>query len=145
MSKSLEDSHSSEQHPRPGMFVDCVPSKQRRDEENATDPAETTLVGIRVCLRRAIPSVTQSASESPRRRWHGAVILLALACAGLACFLAQLVIGSNRSRVPPPTQTFGTSVGFVADAEIAARQATQEHKLVFLMHISGHFEDARFT
>lgn len=39
----------------------------------------------------------------------------------------------------------GTSIEFVATPSEAARQAKKEEKLVFVLHVSGHFEDPRFT
>jgi hypothetical protein len=42
-------------------------------------------------------------------------------------------------------QTYGTSVAFLGSPEEAARQAKQEQKLVYVIHISGNFEDSRFT
>ena len=40
---------------------------------------------------------------------------------------------------------YGTSVDFVSTPSDAARQAKQEQKLVFVLHVSGHFEDPKFT
>lgn len=45
----------------------------------------------------------------------------------------------------PPTNNFGTSVNFVATPRLAFRQAFQEDKLVFLLHVSGNFEESAFT
>ena len=42
-------------------------------------------------------------------------------------------------------RTFGTSVDFVSTPSEAAKQATKEQKLVFVLHVSGKFEDPRFT
>ena len=42
-------------------------------------------------------------------------------------------------------QTFGTSVDFVASPAAAAKQAVQDGKLLFLLHVSGDFEDDAFT
>jgi len=39
----------------------------------------------------------------------------------------------------------GTSLEFVATPSEAATQAKKEGKLVFVLHVSGHFEDPRFT
>jgi len=41
--------------------------------------------------------------------------------------------------------SFGTSVEFVDTPSAAARLAKKEQKLVFVLHVSGHFEDPRFT
>ena len=39
----------------------------------------------------------------------------------------------------------GTTIDFVDTPSIAATQAKKEEKLVFVLHVSGHFEDPRFT
>ena len=39
----------------------------------------------------------------------------------------------------------GTSIEFVPTPSEAAQQAKKEGKLVFVLHVSGHFEDPRFT
>jgi len=40
---------------------------------------------------------------------------------------------------------FGTSVEFAESPSEAAKQAKKEEKLVFVLHVSGNFEDPRFT
>jgi len=40
---------------------------------------------------------------------------------------------------------FGTKVEFVDTPKEAAALARQQEKLVFVLHVSGHFEDPRFT
>jgi hypothetical protein len=40
---------------------------------------------------------------------------------------------------------FGTSVDFVSSPSEAGRKARQEEKLLFVLHVSGHFEDPKFT
>jgi hypothetical protein len=44
-----------------------------------------------------------------------------------------------------PTQNYGTRVTFLGSPNDAARQAEAAHKLVFVLHISGNFEDRQFT
>jgi hypothetical protein len=39
----------------------------------------------------------------------------------------------------------GTSVAFVSTPAEAARLAARDGKLLFLLHVSGHFEDPEFT
>jgi hypothetical protein len=39
----------------------------------------------------------------------------------------------------------GTQVSFVDTPKEAAAQAKKEEKLVFVLHVSGNFEDPRFT
>jgi hypothetical protein len=46
---------------------------------------------------------------------------------------------------PIDHETFGTTVQFVRNPEEAARVAAAEHKLTFLLHVSGNFEENRFT
>lgn len=41
--------------------------------------------------------------------------------------------------------SYGTTVDFVSTPSEAARQAKKEQKLVFVLHVSGHFEDPKFT
>ncbi len=51
-------------------------------------------------------------------------------------------------RPKPPEDTcgkYGTSVEFLSTPSEAARKARQEQKLVFVLHVSGHFEDPKFT
>jgi hypothetical protein len=40
---------------------------------------------------------------------------------------------------------FGTTINFVDTPKEAATKAKQDEKLVFVLHVSGHFEDPRFT
>jgi hypothetical protein len=58
--------------------------------------------------------------------------------------------GDNLVRPKPPIKdgscgSFGTSVEFVTTPSEAAHQAKKEQKLVFVLHVSGHFEDPKFT
>jgi hypothetical protein len=39
----------------------------------------------------------------------------------------------------------GTSIQFEDTPSAAAKKALKEQKLVFVLHVSGHFEDPRFT
>lgn len=45
----------------------------------------------------------------------------------------------------PTCSAFGTSVDFFDTPTEAARKALKEEKLVFVLHVSGNFEDPRFT
>jgi hypothetical protein len=42
-------------------------------------------------------------------------------------------------------ESHGTAVNFVKSPREAARRAGQQEKLVFVLHVSGNFEDAEFT
>jgi hypothetical protein len=41
--------------------------------------------------------------------------------------------------------TYGTAIHFVSSPTLAARDALKEDKLVFVLHVSGNFEDPQFT
>ena len=45
----------------------------------------------------------------------------------------------------PKCETFNTSVDFAVSPAAAEKQAAQDGKLVFLLHVSGDFEDDAFT
>jgi hypothetical protein len=45
----------------------------------------------------------------------------------------------------PAQETFGTSVAFVRNPSEAAKVAKQQHKLLFILHVSGNFEESKFT
>jgi hypothetical protein len=47
--------------------------------------------------------------------------------------------------VPPKGQTYGTSVLFLGNPAEAAETARREGKLLFVLHVSGNFEDSCFT
>jgi hypothetical protein len=42
-------------------------------------------------------------------------------------------------------QRFGTAVNFVDSPVEAFKQATKDNKLTFVIHVSGNFEDSKFT
>ena len=44
-----------------------------------------------------------------------------------------------------PTESYGTQVDFLGIPEEAAEQARREKKLLFVLHVSGNFEDPHFT
>ena len=84
-----------------------------------------------------------------RRLWAAAAGLWLAPLLGLAA--ADLQGSDPRGgKVPPrpvkpqPEEAcgrYGTSVEFVGTPAEAARQAKKEQKLVFVLHVSGHFED----
>jgi hypothetical protein len=41
--------------------------------------------------------------------------------------------------------SYGTTIEFLDSPKEAAAQARKENKLVFVLHVSGNFEDPRFT
>ncbi len=73
---------------------------------------------------------------------------------GLAVVVATgLCLGGLAAGEPPKVPTgkestcgeYGTSVHFEDSPADAARQAKKGEKLVMVLHVSGHFEDPRFT
>lgn len=69
---------------------------------------------------------------------------------GLALMVGfGLCVGlAHADKTPPEEATcgeFGTSVRFEKSPSEAAKRALKEEKLVFVLHISGHFEDSEFT
>ena len=75
------------------------------------------------------------------RQW-GTVVALAIP-------LAFSLSGSAMGKSPPAKEAtcgeYGTSVHFEDTPADAAKQAKKEEKLVMVLHVSGHFEDPRFT
>lgn len=50
-----------------------------------------------------------------------------------------------KSVTPDKAACHGTTIQFVSSPAEAAKQAAQEKKLVFVLHVSGYFEDPDFT
>ena len=68
----------------------------------------------------------------------------------LALFLTALVSASpvraaDESCGKCGKQSYGTSVVWSGTPSEAAAKAKAEEKLVFVLHVSGHFEDPKFT
>ena len=42
-------------------------------------------------------------------------------------------------------ETYGTTIKWEGSASEAAIKAKKEKKLAFILHVSGHFEDPKFT
>lgn len=43
------------------------------------------------------------------------------------------------------TEKYGTTVQWAGSPQDAAKKAEKEEKLVFVLHVSGYFEDPKFT
>jgi hypothetical protein len=56
-----------------------------------------------------------------------------------------LVAGGTAADKKTDGGCFGTTIDFVDTPKEAAAQAKKEEKLVFILHVSGNFEDPRFT
>lgn len=70
------------------------------------------------------------------------LLLSVLAICGLWLGQAE---GKDKASDKPACGDYGTSVHFHATPSEAAKQALKEQKLVFVLHVSGHFEDSEFT
>ena len=56
--------------------------------------------------------------------------------------------GCDPGKAPAPAggrETFGTAVAFARNPREALHSAARERKLAFVLHVSGNFEEARFT
>jgi hypothetical protein len=49
------------------------------------------------------------------------------------------------ARTKPSCESYGTLVGFVSNPAEAVYQARAEGKMMLVLHVSGNFEDAKFT
>ena len=65
--------------------------------------------------------------------------------AGLADAREQAAPKPADKAAPEGTCSFGTSLEFEDTPSLAAKKALKEKKLVFVLHVSGNFEDPRFT
>jgi hypothetical protein len=66
---------------------------------------------------------------------------------GLATLLMVGIVsaGDKTDSNKPTCAAHGTSIDFLDTPSEAAKQARKEKKLVFVLHVSGDFEDPRFT
>ena len=51
----------------------------------------------------------------------------------------------DRKSAPETCGGYGTAVDFLDSPAQAAKKAAKEEKLVFVLHVSGNFEDPTFT
>lgn len=66
--------------------------------------------------------------------------LITLSLATLA-----LTLAGSQARAEEECAGYGTSVNFYDNPTKAAEAAAKEQKLVMVLHVSGNFEDPRFT
>lgn len=74
-------------------------------------------------------------------RFSGAAVLWALVAAGGGYARDEEASSCGTCG----ERTYGTAVVWEASPQEAARKARAEGKLVFVLHVSGNFEDPRFT
>lgn len=62
------------------------------------------------------------------------------------CVMASLAAAQESSTCPTcGNKTYGTAIRWAGAPSDAAAKAKAEEKLVFVLHVSGHFEDPKFT
>jgi hypothetical protein len=121
------------------------------------------LVGATLALATLHAPVRGAAAPAPAGDEVAASIVPAYAAADLPAAPAAPARGpepaAEEAPAPPPPapqppaqaearpagQTYGTRVSFLASPEEAMRVAQRERKLVFVLHISGNFEESCFT
>jgi hypothetical protein len=54
-------------------------------------------------------------------------------------------LGACKVQTGSPRETCGTTVEFARDPTEAALRAKRERKLMFVLHVSGNFEESKFT
>jgi hypothetical protein len=80
------------------------------------------------------------------RRWIVAIAVLGFLLLGWHVPLPAAVTDPPATCTPNGTcGKFGTSVQFVSTPSEAGKRALKEEKLVLVLHVSGHFEDSKFT
>jgi hypothetical protein len=106
-------------------------------------------VAVAGALALVFVTVLTVATKPPKRPTAAANDRTALSSAGQALLQAnQAAAVPGRGPLAPPCEggaTYGTRVEFVRTPAEAARQARGKDKLVFLLHVSGNFEDPGFT
>ena len=69
----------------------------------------------------------------------------------LPVFALLLIAAQDGIKQDPPTcvdckqETYGTTIQWEGSVKDAAKKAKDEKKLVFVLHVSGNFEDPKFT
>lgn len=72
------------------------------------------------------------------KRWATGFMLAVVLCTAAAR-------GDDDKKGGATCGNHGTAVEFLDTPSEAARKALKEEKLVFVLHVSGNFEDPRFT
>lgn len=77
--------------------------------------------------------------DATMRRLTTAALTLGLAA------LASTAIAADKPKGYCETGSVGTAIDFYDSPSEAAKDAKKDGKLVFVLHVSGMFEDPRFT
>jgi hypothetical protein len=127
-----------------GLVAVLAASAHRRTSAEASAPIDGDVVQAPVVLP------AEPASEppaSPKHETGTAATSAAIAAPPRdretrSVAIEDLFEGLSHS---PACETYGTAIRFSSRPAEAARKAKQEGKLLFLLHLSGNFEDAKFT
>jgi hypothetical protein len=92
-----------------------------------------------------VPAQLAVASSSAEATLPSAVVSVAAPDAEPTAPVSAANIELVRPVAAPACESYGTAVEFLSRPADAARQAVQEDKLLFVLHVSGNFEDAKFT
>lgn len=66
--------------------------------------------------------------------------------AGFCLVVATPIVPADTNKEEKPAcSNHGTTIEFLDSPKEAAAQAKKAEKLVFVLHVSGNFEDPRFT
>ena len=71
--------------------------------------------------------------------------LLYLTALGLLAIYSPCAVSTSPPAGDEESTCHGTTVHFADTPSEAARRALKEEKLVFVLHVSGHFEDPGIT
>ena len=71
--------------------------------------------------------------------------LMPFVAVGLCTMLGMVASADAGPKDEASCGQFGTSLEFEKTPSEAARKALKQEKLVFVLHVSGYFEDAAFT
>ena len=67
------------------------------------------------------------------------------AWAGLVAAMLASPAAADSKEEPATCGEYGTNLHFEKTPSDAAKKALKEEKLVFVLHVSGNFEDSEFT
>jgi hypothetical protein len=63
----------------------------------------------------------------------------------VAALLMALLLAGDGNCGTCGQERFGTTVAWEGSVADAAKKAKEQEKLVFVLHVSGYFEDPKFT
>lgn len=126
-----------------GLVVALAASARQTTVAEVSSPPGDELVQAPSTLSEEGPTEMPAL---PERKTEAAVTSLAAAPPQNLATRSVAIEDLFEPRSPSSAcETYGTAIQFSSRPAEAARQAKQESKLVLLLHVSGNFEDAKFT